>query len=286
MSIFALSLIIISACMHATWNFLAKQSQGGFLFVWLYFAVSVVFITPFAILVMLQQGFELGWVELAFIAGSVLVHVVYSLSLQYGYKIGDLSLIYPIARGTGPFIVAISAVFLYGETLTVFSTTGILLIVLSIFILSGGLSVLKQSHVGIPVLYGVYIGVVIASYTLIDKGAVSVAHLSPIMYYYGVSIGQFIVLTPYAWAKRKSIRGEWRASYKQAIGVGILNPFAYIIILMVMTFIPVSHVAPVREISILIGTMMGTKLLREKAGIGRLVGAALMVIGVIVVALN
>ena len=94
------------------------------------------------------------------------------------------------------------------------------------------------------------------------------------------------MLTPYAWIHRKHIRQEWKAAYKQAIGVGILNPFAYILILTVMTVFPVSHVAPLREISILIGTMMGTKLLAEKADLQRPVGAGLMVVGVVFIMLS
>src|SRR5699024_2210693 len=111
------------------------------------------------------------------------------------------------------------------------------------------------------VLYGIYVGLIIASYTLVDKGAVTVAALSPIIFYYLVTVGQFLVLVPYAWKHRKHVKSEWQASKFHVIGVGVLNPLAYISVLVVMTFIPVSHVAPVREMSILIGTIMGTKLL-------------------------
>src|SRR5690625_1283518 len=170
--------------MHATWNFLAKQSQGGNLFVWLYMLVASIFLTPVALWVIYHQGLHLGWLEISIIIGSILLHIVYSISLQYGYKIGDLSLVYPTARGTGPFIVAVSAIFIYGETLTWWTFSGILLIVSSIFILGGGLKNVKNPDTKIPLLYGVYVGAIIASYTLVDKGAVSVANLSPIVYYY------------------------------------------------------------------------------------------------------
>ncbi|MDY0395088.1 hypothetical protein RWE15_12490 [Virgibacillus halophilus] len=111
MSALALSLIVMSAFMHATWNYLAKRSAGGFAFVWLYMSVSTVIFAPFVIGLFFLQSISFGWMELAFIAGSALIHVVYALMLQKGYKIGDFSLVYPVARGIGPAIVAISAVF-------------------------------------------------------------------------------------------------------------------------------------------------------------------------------
>src|SRR5699024_6066290 len=84
-------------------------------------------------------------------------HIIYALSLQYGYKIGDLSLVYPIARGTGPFIVAISAIFLYGETITWKSGSGILLIMVSIFILSGGMKIFTSPDTTVSILFGVFL---------------------------------------------------------------------------------------------------------------------------------
>ena len=286
MSLLALVILIVSACMHATWNFLAKQSNGGNIFVWLYSLVSTVFLTPAAVFMFYLDGFNLGWLEIGLIVGSVLLHIVYSVSLQYGYRIGDLSLVYPVARGTGPFIVAVSAIFIYGETLTWLSGSGILLIVVSIFILSGGLNVLSRPNTKITVFYGMYVGLVIASYTLVDKGAMSASNLSPIIYFYAVTAGQFLMLTPVIWRKRHQIRKEWQTSRKFALGVGILNPFAYILVLAVMSFTPVSHVAPVREMSILFGTIMGIVLLREQAGRERIIGAVLMVVGVALIALS
>src|SRR5699024_277705 len=128
------------------------------------------------------------------------------------------------------------------------------LIVCSIFILSGGLEIFRKKDIKTTVFYGGYVGLIIASYTLVDKGAMTVVKLSPILFYYLVTAGQFLVLLPYAWKNRKHLKGEWHASKFHAIGVGVLNPLAYISVLVVMTFIPVSHVAPVREMSILIGT--------------------------------
>src|SRR5699024_2422559 len=101
-----------------------------------------------------------------------------------------------------------------------------------------------------------------------------------------VVIGQFIFISTYVIKVRKEIKNEIKKTWKYALGVGILNPTAYIIVLVVMTFVQVSYVAPIREISILIGTIMGAVLLSEKGGRERIIGASLMTIGVFLIALN
>ncbi|WP_257351508.1 EamA family transporter [Pseudalkalibacillus decolorationis] len=286
MSPLAFVLIIISAFMHATWNYFAKRSEGGFAFVWLYMAVSAVIYAPLVVGLLIFQDLSLGWPEVGFIVGSTVIHLAYSLTLQKGYKIGDLSLVYPVARGTGPMLATIAAVFIYDEHLSIIGLIGIIFIVLSVFTLTGGLQVLKQSASVMPLVYGIMVGVMIAGYTLLDKGAVSVLLIPPLLLIYGSILGQLIVLTPLARNHWKEVRYEWQNHRKEALGVGILNPLAYILVLIAMVFTPVSHVAPVREISILFGTVMGTRLLAEGFGLRRIAAAGVMVVGVIMVALS
>src|SRR5699024_8690671 len=97
---------------------------------------------------------------------------------------------------------------------------------------------------------------------------------------------QLIILGPIARKRWSDVRYDWKHHRKEVIGVGILSPLAYILVLTAMSFTQVSHVAPVREISILIGTIIGTKILREGFGIRRLVAATTMVIGVVAVAVS
>ncbi|GAB4073087.1 DMT family transporter [Barrientosiimonas marina] len=286
MSILALALIIVSAFMHATWNYLAKRSEGGDTFVWLYMVVSLLVYAPFVIGFIVLQGVQIGWLEVGFMAGSALIHLAYSLLLQKGYKVGDLSLIYPICRGTGPLIVAVAAFFIYGEKLSAAGIIGILLITFSIFVITGGLDAIKKASTLVPVSYGLLIGVMIASYTLLDKGAVSVVMMQPLILIYGSIVFQALILTPFVVRDWQRVRQEWREHKQEAIGVGILNQLAYILVLIAMTFTPVSHVAPVREMSILIGTILGSFMLKEGFGIRRIAAACTMVAGVITIALQ
>lgn len=286
MSLLALILIITSAFMHATWNYLAKRSDGGLAFVWLYLTVSSILYAPFVVGLFILQDIAFGWIEFGFIMGSALIHLAYALILQKGYKVGDLSFVYPIARGTGPMLVAIAAMFIYGERLNTVSIIGISLILISVFIITGGLPALKKINTLQPVFYGLVIGVMIAGYTLLDKGAVSLFVMSPLLLNYGSIVAQVVLLTPSAYKRWNQVRTDWKYRKKEAIGVGILSPLAYILILTTMVFTPVSHVAPVREVSILIGAIMGTYLLREGIGVRRIVASAMMVIGIAAVALS
>src|SRR5699024_4007717 len=152
--------------------YLAKQSNGGFAFVWLYMFISAVVYLPAVVVVFIYQTVHLGWVEIAFITGSAFIHIAYALTLQKGYKTGDFSLVYPIARGTGPMSVAVAAVFIFDEQLTIPGTIGIVLIVGSIFIITGGLQAIRKANTLMPLLYGLLIGLFISGYTLLDKGAV------------------------------------------------------------------------------------------------------------------
>lgn len=286
MTFFALSLILVSAVMHATWNYFLKRVGGDITFIWLFTLMSSIIYAPLALALIIYSRPHIGWMEILFIVGTAAIHLLYSFLLQKGYKIGDFSLVYPIARGTGPMLAAIGAIFVYQEKLTWIELVGVLLIVGSIFFLTGGLKALKQSTSLLPMMYGLAVGVTIAGYTLLDKGAVSVLLIAPLLLNYFSNLGQLIVLTPVAVRRWGKVRFEWTHHKKEAIGIGTLNSLAYILVLTTMVFTPVSHVAPVREISILIGTLMGTRLLAEGFGMRRMIAAGAMVTGIIVVALS
>src|SRR5699024_11241558 len=107
-----------------------------------------------------------------------------------------------------------------------------------------------------------------------------------IIYFYLVVLGQAIVLAPVMLRQGRKIGEEWKRTWKYAVSVGVLSPTAYILVLTVMTFTPVSYVATVREFSILIGAVMGSNLLLEKAGKERIIGALLIILGVTLIAIS
>jgi drug/metabolite transporter (DMT)-like permease len=118
MSVFALFLVVTAACCHAAWNFFVKRINGGPELVWLFSMLSVVIYLPLAIAVWFLQKPQIGLQEIGFIIVSALLHLGYFLLLQQGYRKGDLSLVYPTARATGPFLSTVLAVLLLGEEFT------------------------------------------------------------------------------------------------------------------------------------------------------------------------
>ena len=132
MTLFALGLVVTAGFLHATWNLLAKRAgseASGPAFVWLYSALSTAIFAPLAAGVVVMEGAHVGAVGLLFMFGTGVLHVGYLLSLQEGYRVGDLSVVYPLARGTGPLLASGAAIVLFGERPGPVAVAGILLIV-------------------------------------------------------------------------------------------------------------------------------------------------------------
>ena len=277
-----LGLVLLAAVAHAAWNLLAKGAQGGQGFVWLYTVAASVLYLPVLIAALLIAPGPLGWEAFVFMAGSGALHTVYALLLQRGYRTGDLSLVYPLARGTGPLISTLAAIALFGERPGVVALLGALLIVLAVLALARPAPVAGGEH-GRAARIAVLTGVAIAGYTLWDKQAVDALALSPLVYYWGTNTANAILLTAIVLRGRRSesVALAWRTSRGAAAGVALLSPLAYVLILYALARAPVSAVAPARELSILIGTLLGTTVLAEGEGRLRFAASAAIVVGVV-----
>lgn len=282
----ALGLVLGAAVVHATWNLLAKRVGGGMAFVWLFGSFAAIIYAPLAAATILLARPHIGVVQLIFLAGTAVLHLGYFLTLQSGYRTGDLSLVYPLARGTGPMLTVGAAIILLGERPTPIAMAGALLIGLGIFLLAGNPASLGHPGARRAVGYALLTGALIAAYTLWDKRAVSGLGIPPILLDWGGNVGRALLLTPVALARRKEVRSVWRAHRREVVLVAVLTPLAYILVLTAMVFTPVSYVAPAREISILVGTAMGTRLLAEGDAPRRLTAATAIVAGVAALAVG
>ena len=280
MTLLALALVVTSAFMHAGWNFFAKRAGGGVVFTWLFAALTAVLYAPVGIFYWRWQNVRLDSLTLFFIGGSAVIHIAYFLLLQRGYRIGDLSLVYPLARGSGPLLATLGAVLFLGERPTVLALTGTLLIVVSVVVLTGGPRALR----GAAVLYGLATGVCIAIYTVWDGYAVSRLAAPPLIFMWLSECFRALLLSPSVLGNPRELRNTWRQHRLEAIVIAVLSPLAYIFVLTALTFTPVSYVAPAREISILIGALLGARLLAEGDVRRRLLAASGMVVGVIFLA--
>jgi drug/metabolite transporter (DMT)-like permease len=286
MSITALTLILVAAVIHATWNLINKRASGHATFTWLVAVLSALFYAPITITIIEIWQLKVGAIEIGMIAGSAALHTGYFVLLNQGYRVGDLSLVYPLARGTGPLLSSIAAILILGERPSILAVVGALLIIGGVIVLTGNLAQLNSRNSRTAVGYALITGLFIAGYTLWDKQAVSRFAIAPIVLDWGANLIRSLLLTPYALVYSDHAVNEWREHKWEAVAIAILIPLSYILVLTAMSFTPVSYVAPAREISILIGTAMGARLLSEGDAARRLSAAGAMVLGVIALTLG
>lgn len=287
MSPLALILILLAAVIHASWNFLVKRIGAGAAGLWLYGTLSVICYLPVALGLALLGRPLIPPAGYAFMAGSAVLHIGYFIFLQRGYREADLSVVYPVARGTGPLLTAVGAVLILGETASAGAVVGTVLVAAGIFLLAGGLhfSTIRSERLSAGLRYGLLTGLFIGGYTLWDKHAVSALLVPPVIMYWGTTLALSALLAPAAVVRWPQVRRHWIEHRRALFAIAVLSPLSYILVLTAMVFTPVSYVAPAREISILIGTAMGTQWLAEGHTPHRLAGAAAMVAGVAALAL-
>ncbi len=285
----ALGLVISSAFIHATWNLFAKRAGGGAAFVWLFSVATTLLYAPVAAFIYYQSHPELGVLAFVFIFGTALLHITYFVTLQRAYSLGDLSLIYPLARGTGPFLSTLLAILIFKERPTALALAGAALIVFSVFLLAGGTRLFQAGQslkTRTAIRYGLIIGLVIAIYTLWDSYAVAVLLIPPIIFDWASNLLRSVALTPNAIKNWAQVKQHWQNHKLELFMVALLSPLSYILVLTALSFSPVSYIAPARELSILIGAIMGASLLKEADAKRRLFAAFLIVLGVIFLALG
>ena len=286
MSPAVLVLVISAAFAHAGWNLLAKEAKGGAGFVWLSGVAGSVLYLPALVIALAMDPDGIGWAALGLMAGSGALHSVYFVLLQRGYAVGDLSLVYPLARGTAPLLSTAAAIVILGERPSVLAIIGGAVIVGAVFSLIVRPGDSPREPRGQATVFALLTGAAIAAYTLWDKEAVGPVALSPIVYYWGTNLANVALLTPVMARHPEGLRLAWSSSRTQAAGVGILSPLAYVLILYALARAPVSYVAPGRETSILIATVLGATVLGEGDSRRRVIAAGAILLGVTALALG
>lgn len=282
MSAVSFLLVIAAAVCHATWNFSVKRLNAGPELVWLFSAVAMVIYLPFALLAAYQSA-SIGPVEIVFILGSVAIHLAYFLLLQLGYRRGDLSLVYPTARATGPILATIIAIALLGETATLQGILGGVIIVGGVLMMTGGFR--RPTGNGLPsLLFGLGAGVLIGSYTTWDAYTVATLAVSPMLLDYASSVGRTVLLAPVAYRRWDRVRVLWQDHRLDVCIIAVFSPLAYILVLVAMTTTPVIYVAPLRELSVLLVVLLGSIYLNEGHLRHRLTWAGVTLVGTVLLA--
>ncbi|GGC47850.1 membrane protein [Brevibacterium sediminis] len=292
-----LGLVLIASVAHAVWNLAAKSVTGkGFAFVLAYHGLSAILLAPIAIVIIASGTQSLNWGLVGAAALSAVFHIAYSVALQSGYDHAPLGVVYPTARGTGPVVTIIIAVAVLGERPTLAEAAGAFTVIAGIAVVTirprGGDGPTSSHGLRRGLAWGGLIGAFIASYTLWDDFAVNHVSDSPLLYF-AVSeacVGLIMTAGAYALPGGREKRADFReilTSHKRAlVTVAILSPLAYVLVLYAMQQAPVALVAPVRETSIVVGTLLAWWFFGERNVVLKLAGALIVVVGIGLIALG
>ena len=269
-------IVLLSAVGHASWNALLKRTTDRL--------VMMVAIR----IVGLIYGFILLWIvgspsiqSMKWLIAAAVTMWLYQALLIRSYRGGDLSFVYPLARGLAPVVSTGLAFLLIGESISLLQFTGVICISLGIFTLAvlgyGGSSAL---------IYGTLIGVTVAVYSLLSGAGVRLSG-NLLGFSAALEIASSMGFLAYAGVKRaRSIASSMLAIWPTCIGAGMLSVVGYLTFLIAATYLPIGPVSAIRECSALFGVLIGVFVLKEPSGISRAVGAVLMTAGVIVLAVT
>ncbi len=283
----AIGLVLLSAFFHSVWNLLAKRSADPLAFIFSFHLISIVVYGLPAFIALRDHPFPSA--GLPFVLVSTMFEILYYLSLAEAYRHGALALTYPVARGTGLLLVATLALPIYGERPSLAGAFGIAAIFMALVII-GFDSLRFQRSTGKPaarrgIFFALAAGCGIASYSLTDKAGVG--HVYPLVYVYSIFLLSAVCLAPLILLRRRaSFMHEWRINRRSVLLGGILPFGVYFIVLAALRLSDVSYVVPLREVSILFGTLLGVVILHERLRRWQAFASALIVAGVLAIALG
>lgn len=287
MPVTALCLVLAAALLHALWNVVAKQAGGDNRFSFMLTASMILLWSPLGVWAGWDEVPRWGWQAWAAVAVSGLANLAYLHVLLRGYAASDLTVVYPVARGTGPLIAALGALLLFDETLGIAGAIGLVLVCGGVFLVAGGPGLWRQAHdparrqrVLAGVGWGTATGLCICAYTLVDGYAVKVLLVHPLLVMYFGNLLRLPFLVPVVLRDRPGFVQALRLQWRHALVVATIAPLGYLLVLYAMKLAPLSHVAPAREVSMLFAALIGGRLLGEGDRGLRLAGAACIALGV------
>ena len=288
----ALALVLLAAVLHALWNLAAKRAGGDHRFSFIASAMVTVGWAPAALFVGLHElatWTQQTWVV---VVASALLHLLYFNVLLRGYRLSDLTVVYPVARGSAPLLSVLGAAWWLGEPLTATGGLGAVLVCTGVFVVAGGPGLWRRAHepaarqrVLAGLRWGAASGAFIAGYTLVDGYAVKVLLVGPVLLDWLGNALRLPFLAPSALRDRAALVQAWRAQWRYALVVAALGPLAYVLVLYAVKLAPLSHVAPARELSMLFAALIGGQLLGEGDRRLRIAGALCIAMGVMALAL-
>jgi drug/metabolite transporter (DMT)-like permease len=276
MSATAVTAVLAAAVLHAVWNALAHGIEDR----WVGFSLIGVAATVFGVVVTLTLGLPPSRVW-PYVVGSASVHVLYMLMLMLSYRHGEFSQVYPLARGTSPWLVALVSLTVLGLDIPAVELAGVLVISAGLIglVLVGGRPRRHQLP-GLAAAVGT--GVLIATYTVVD--GLAVRHTDVLLYAGWLFLLQGPVIPLLAVAVRgRRIVSQARPWWWLGLTGGAVSLLAYGLVLWAQQSGALAAVAALRETSIVVGALLGAVFLGERLGRGRAVASAVVVLGVVLV---
>lgn len=276
MGISVFAIVLVAAALHASWNAIVKGGGDTLLTTVLVTGAAALFAVvslPF-----LPPPARASW---AFIAASALLQIVYFVLVARAYRVADMSLTYPLMRGTAPVLVAIASVMWLSEPLSARAWLGLGVICAGILGMTG--AVPRNAKAGIGLALGN--AIVIAGYTLVDGIGVRRSG-APAAYTLWIFLLSGVALSSWTWLRQRAVlQGYIRRNWHLGLVGGAGTIGSYGLALWAMTVTPVAIVAALRETSILFGTAISALLLHERVGRARIAGVCVIVVGAILLRL-
>ncbi len=282
--------VVLSAALHATWNFLLRRAGGSNTVLALSKVAEAALLLPIAAVLWRSSGMDLdGRFAMAVTVATGLALANYA-ALAAAYRRADLSLVYPVARGGVFLFLPLLGFLAFGERPGPRGWLSLALIVGGILLLPlrtldrGSVREMTRHLRSAAIGLALVAAAATAGYTVWDK--YSVGFLNPFLYFYGYTLllalwfAATLARTP-----RAEVRGQWRAHPVSIVMIGLLNAGAYYLILLALRDGMATQVLAVRQLSIPIGVGLGWRLLGESLTPSRALGAALITAGCIGAAL-
>jgi drug/metabolite transporter (DMT)-like permease len=289
LQLFAFALIIGAAITHATWNAIAKASRNLVALMWWATAFGMF---GYGLWLLTGPGLYLNPASWLPFLISALCETGYFITLVKGYSQGDLSLVYPVSRGSAPIFAAVMSAAIFGETLPWLGYVGIVFMVVGVYVAS---QPLDEKRIGFgyasilgnkAVAWALASAVFIAIYSISDK--VAVAATNPLVYNWWVFLGNAVLWAPFVWRRGRVTANmdELRTNWRMALITSVLMVAAYAFALAALALTSASYVVSGRGLSVIIGAWLGSSMLKEKFGTVRIIGAALMFAGLAMMAFS
>jgi drug/metabolite transporter (DMT)-like permease len=296
MPLTALLMVLAAAVLHASWNIVAKRAGGNHHFA----CLTSVFIALLWLPVALWFGVqELGqWSPRAWacVGLSAVLHLLYFNTLLTGYRVADLTVVYPVARGSGPLVSVLGAMLLLGEKPSLLTLAGVATVCGGVFLIAGGPALWRllsrnntfnehdsaqaRTRLLAGLRWGALTGLLIAGYTVVDAYAVKVLLVGPVLLDYMGNLLRLPVLMSASLHQRSAFKAALRSQWRAALLVAFISPAGYVLVLYALKIAPLSQVAPAREMSMLFAALLGGRLLAEGDRVARIAGAACIALGV------